>query len=134
MEAMFLRARTGPERIAGRLGATRSWRNSIWSYSCAHRGEVRLTRLRAREATHFGADVVAQGGWRHDETEAFIEWASITRMAAGEGRSAGEASRLARQTALPRAAPRWIAAAADLVAEAAARSSRATEARPAPLN
>lgn len=38
--------------------------------------EIRLKRLRAREATHFGADAVAPGGWRHDETEAFIAWAS----------------------------------------------------------
>ena len=38
--------------------------------------EVRLQRLRAREATHFGADAVAPGGWRHDETEDFVEWAS----------------------------------------------------------
>jgi adenylate kinase family enzyme len=37
---------------------------------------VRLRRLRAREARHFGADAVAVGGWRHLETEKFIEWAS----------------------------------------------------------
>ena len=34
-----------------------------------------MQRLRAREATHFGAKVVAPGGWRHDETESFLEWA-----------------------------------------------------------
>jgi adenylate kinase family enzyme len=49
--------------------------------------EIRLTRLRAREATHFGADVVAQGGWRHDETEAFIEWASHYEDGGREGRT-----------------------------------------------
>jgi len=49
--------------------------------------EIRLTRLRAREATHFGADVVAQGGWRHDETEAFIEWASHYEDGGREGRN-----------------------------------------------
>ena len=38
--------------------------------------EIRLQRLRAREAAHFGADAVAAGGWRHKETEEFIEWAS----------------------------------------------------------
>jgi len=36
----------------------------------------RLNRLRAREATRFGADAVAPGGWRHQEMEDFIEWAS----------------------------------------------------------
>ena len=38
--------------------------------------EVRLARLRAREARHFGTDAVAPGGWRHAETEDFIAWAS----------------------------------------------------------
>lgn len=38
--------------------------------------ELRLQRLRAREATHFGAEVITPGGWRHKETEDFIEWAS----------------------------------------------------------
>ncbi|MDE5451271.1 hypothetical protein GWE18_00065 [Bradyrhizobium sp. CSA112] len=38
--------------------------------------DMRLQRLRAREATRFGADAVAPGGWRHAETEEFIEWAS----------------------------------------------------------
>jgi adenylate kinase family enzyme len=38
--------------------------------------EVRLKRLRNREAARFGADAVAPGGWRHDETERFIDWAS----------------------------------------------------------
>ena len=37
---------------------------------------VRLRRLRAREARHFGADAVALGGWHHQATEEFIEWAS----------------------------------------------------------
>jgi adenylate kinase family enzyme len=37
---------------------------------------IRLRRLRAREATRFGADAVAPGGWRHQETSDFIEWAS----------------------------------------------------------
>lgn len=38
--------------------------------------EVRLQRLRTREATRYGADAVAPGGWRHKETEEFLEWAS----------------------------------------------------------
>ena len=38
--------------------------------------EIRLRRLRAREATRYGADAVAPGGWRHKETEDFIQWAS----------------------------------------------------------
>jgi adenylate kinase family enzyme len=38
--------------------------------------EVRLQRLRDREAARFGADAVNPGGWRHLETREFIEWAS----------------------------------------------------------
>jgi hypothetical protein len=38
--------------------------------------EVRVKRLRERETARFGAKAVAPGGWRHDETERFIEWAS----------------------------------------------------------
>ena len=38
--------------------------------------EIRLRRLRAREAAHLGADAVAPGGWRHRDTEDFVEWAS----------------------------------------------------------
>jgi adenylate kinase family enzyme len=49
--------------------------------------EIRLTRLRAREAAHFGADAVAPGGWRHDETESFVEWASHYEAGDREGRS-----------------------------------------------
>ena len=37
---------------------------------------IRLQRLRAREAKRFGTDAVAPGGWRHQEMEDFIEWAS----------------------------------------------------------
>jgi adenylate kinase family enzyme len=49
--------------------------------------EVRLARLRAREATHFGADAVAPGGWRHDDTEAFVDWASHYEDGNREGRT-----------------------------------------------
>ncbi|HWL19102.1 MAG TPA: hypothetical protein VNS33_05495 [Bradyrhizobium sp.] len=49
--------------------------------------DIRLKRLRAREATHFGADAVAPGGWRHGETEVFIEWASHYEDGDREGRN-----------------------------------------------
>ena len=55
--------------------------------------DLRLQRLRAREARHFGADAVAPGGWRHRETEEFIEWASHYEEGDREGRN------LARQQA-----------------------------------
>jgi adenylate kinase family enzyme len=49
--------------------------------------ELRLQRLRAREARHFGADAVAPGGWRNPATEEFIEWASHYDAGDREGRS-----------------------------------------------
>jgi adenylate kinase family enzyme len=49
--------------------------------------EVRLARLRDREARHFGADAVAPGGWRHEETAEFVEWASHYEDGTREGRS-----------------------------------------------
>jgi adenylate kinase family enzyme len=49
--------------------------------------DVRINRLREREATHFGGDAVARGGWRHEETESFIEWASHYEGGGREGRS-----------------------------------------------
>ena len=55
--------------------------------------EVRIERLRAREAQHFGQAAVNPGGWRHEETEDFIEWASHYEAGDREGRS------LARQEA-----------------------------------
>ena len=48
---------------------------------------IRLARLREREARRFGADVVAPGGWRHAETEDFIDWASHYEDGTREGRS-----------------------------------------------
>jgi adenylate kinase family enzyme len=47
-----------------------------WMVFLATPREIRLQRLRAREATRFGTDPVAPGGWRHQETEEFILWAS----------------------------------------------------------
>ena|ERR1700734_544925 len=38
--------------------------------------EIRLARLRAREATQFGEAAVAPGGERHEEHEEFIAWAA----------------------------------------------------------
>jgi adenylate kinase family enzyme len=73
--------------------------------------EIRLQRLRAREATHFGTKAVAPGGSHHKETEEFIEWASGYEEGRGEPHS-GEASGLARRIALPRAASRRVAAVA----------------------
>ena len=49
--------------------------------------ELRLQRLRSREAAHFGADAVAQGGWRHEQTKSFVEWASRYEAGDREGRS-----------------------------------------------
>jgi adenylate kinase family enzyme len=49
--------------------------------------EIRLRRLRAREAAHFGADAVRPGGWRYAETEEFVEWASRYEAGDREGRS-----------------------------------------------
>lgn len=49
--------------------------------------EIRLQRLRAREAAHFGADAVAPGGWRHDETQSFVDWASHYEAGDREGRN-----------------------------------------------
>ena len=37
--------------------------------------DVRLARLRAREAARYGEDAVARGGERHEATEAFLAWA-----------------------------------------------------------
>jgi adenylate kinase family enzyme len=49
--------------------------------------DLRLQRLRAREAVHFGTEAVGPGGWRHEQTEAFIEWASHYENGSREGRS-----------------------------------------------
>ncbi|HEY1544477.1 MAG TPA: AAA family ATPase [Xanthobacteraceae bacterium] len=55
--------------------------------------EVRIARLRDRETRHFGAEAVAPGGWRHAETEEFIDWAAHYEDGTREGRC------LARQEA-----------------------------------
>lgn len=48
--------------------------------------DLRIARLRSREAAHFGTDAVAPGGWHHAETEAFVEWASHYEAGDREGR------------------------------------------------
>jgi adenylate kinase family enzyme len=48
--------------------------------------EVRLSRLRDRETRHFGIDAVSPGGWRHEETEDFVEWASHYEDGSREGK------------------------------------------------
>ena len=62
-------------------GSLEGWGDDIIPYFdlaifLSTRREIRLQRLRAREATHFGADAVAPGSWRHHDTEDFVEWAS----------------------------------------------------------
>jgi adenylate kinase family enzyme len=49
--------------------------------------DIRMRRLRAREAAHFGAEAVAPGGWRHEETESFLEWAAHYEDGTREGRN-----------------------------------------------
>jgi adenylate kinase family enzyme len=48
---------------------------------------VRLRRLREREARHFGRDAISADGWRHAETEVFLEWAAHYDDATREGRN-----------------------------------------------
>jgi adenylate kinase family enzyme len=49
--------------------------------------EIRLRRLRDREARRFGDDAVSFGGWRYRDTEDFIEWASHYDDGSREGRN-----------------------------------------------
>jgi adenylate kinase family enzyme len=49
--------------------------------------DIRLWRLRDREARHFGVEAVAPGGWRYRETEEFIDWASHYDDGSREGRN-----------------------------------------------
>jgi adenylate kinase family enzyme len=49
--------------------------------------DVRLQRLRAREALRYGAEAVAPGGPRHESTEEFVEWASHYDDGTRKGRS-----------------------------------------------
>jgi adenylate kinase family enzyme len=49
--------------------------------------DLRMRRLQAREARHFGADSIGPGGWRFDETESFLDWASHYEDGTREGRN-----------------------------------------------
>ena len=49
--------------------------------------EVRLERLRMREAAMFGAEAIAPGGSRHEEFSAFIAWAAAYDEKPMTGRS-----------------------------------------------
>jgi hypothetical protein len=49
--------------------------------------EIHQSRLGDRETRRVGRDAVAPGGWRHAETEAFIEWASHYDDGTREGRN-----------------------------------------------
>ncbi|MCB1542622.1 MAG: hypothetical protein KDJ25_17765 [Rhodoblastus sp.] len=49
--------------------------------------DLRLDRLRQREATHFGATAIAPGGWRHGEYETFVAWAARYDEAGADVRS-----------------------------------------------
>jgi adenylate kinase family enzyme len=73
-------------------GSLESWGNPIVSHFdlvvfLTTPTTIRLQRLRAREAAHFGADAVAPGGWRNAACEEFIEWASRYDHGDREGRS-----------------------------------------------
>lgn len=75
MHEMFLPRGLGAQRIARKLGRRNRSKFRSGGFLSTPTG-FRLKRLRAREATHFGAAAVAPGGWRHLETAEFIEWAS----------------------------------------------------------
>lgn len=73
-------------------GSVSEWANEIIArfdlvvfVQTAH--EVRLQRLRVREAIHFGKDAVAPGGWHHEDTESFIDWAAHYEDGDREGRT-----------------------------------------------
>jgi len=59
--------------------------------------EIRLQRLRAREARRLGPDAVAPNGSLHQQAEEFIEWASHYDDGSREGRNlARHQARLAK--------------------------------------
>jgi adenylate kinase family enzyme len=87
MREMFL-----PRRDWVLSGSVTGWGEELVSYFdlvifVTTPREIRMKRLRARETTHFGADAVAPGGWRHDETESFLDWASHYEAGDREGRN-----------------------------------------------
>jgi adenylate kinase family enzyme len=63
--------------------------------------ELRLQRLRAREAARFGAEAIAPGGSRHREHEWFIEYAAAYDAGNREGRSRARHEALLAQLPCP---------------------------------
>jgi len=49
--------------------------------------DIRLARLRAREASQFGAAAIASGGARHNEHEAFLKWSADYDAGTTSGRN-----------------------------------------------
>jgi hypothetical protein len=49
--------------------------------------DIRVQRLREREARHFGAEAIGPDGWRHREAEEFFEWAAHYEDGTREGRT-----------------------------------------------
>ena len=87
MEEMFL---GGPDWVLS--GSVAGWAESVTPHFdlvvfLATPTDVRLTRLRDRETRRFGRKAVGPGGWRHAETEDFIDWASHYDDGSREGRS-----------------------------------------------
>jgi adenylate kinase family enzyme len=87
--------------------------------------EVRLQRLRARGARRFGADAVAVGGWRHQECEEFIEWASHYDDSLREGRNLKRHEAWLAGLPCPVVRADGTRATAELVAEALAALGKA---------
>ncbi len=90
METMFL---PGPDWVLS--GAVGDWGIDLVPYFDAvvfveTPTDMRLERLRAREANRFGADAVAPGGFWHEEFAFFIEWASHYEDGTREGRNRAE--------------------------------------------
>jgi len=61
--------------------------------------EVRVARLRSREARTFGAEAIGPGGWREREFQEFIDWA--TQYDAGTAEGCSLARQLAWLDSLP---------------------------------
>jgi adenylate kinase family enzyme len=88
--------------------------------------EIRLQRLRAREATHFGSDALAHGGWRHHDTEDFVEWASHYEDGDPEGRRLAKHSAWLALLPCPVLRLNGLRPLPELVAACLAALSRAT--------
>jgi len=63
--------------------------------------DVRLKRLRDREVRRFGAEAIAPGGWRHQQTTEFLDWASHYDDGTREGRSLARHEAWLRTLACP---------------------------------